>query len=149
MPVTCQMLLPASAIHVSCVPRQCTLLAVCVKCEWHFLTSTLTFSCSYSPPRVDVIGVSVYSSKDFIHWTYQGTDPRRPPFICSPFVSAMLSWLPYYTKPPVLVYEACACIQFACSLRLPPCTSFLSPIILLSFLISIAVDCCYIPQDKV
>ncbi|DBB06836.1 TPA: hypothetical protein ACH3X3_009496 [Trebouxia sp. C0006] len=35
--------------------------------------STYTaYSLGYSPPRVDVIGVSVYSSTDFVRWAYEG-----------------------------------------------------------------------------
>lgn len=70
--------------------------------------STYTsYSLGYSPPRVDVIGVSVYSSKDFVHWTYEGLalkggthpdiDPsmvlERPKVLRNPQTGKFVMWM--------------------------------------------------------
>ena len=42
----------------------------------------VVLACRYSPPRVDVIGVSVYSSTDFVHWTYEGMLLQKALYHC-------------------------------------------------------------------
>lgn len=70
-------------------------------------TTYEAYSLGYSPPRVDVIGVSVYSSKDFVHWTYQGLalkggthpdiDPsmvlERPKVMHNPRTGKFVMWM--------------------------------------------------------
>ena len=127
-------------------------MAVYVEFEWHLLTYILALSCSYSPPRVDVIGVSVYSSKDFVHWTYQGKGFQwaRPLFIQPHPFDSLLSWLlscyqsKHSYKGGVPVHCTAICLQAVGCSRVSASRSML--VTLLNSAITFMLDehcCCF------
>ena len=109
-------------------------------------------SCSYSPPRVDVIGVSVYSSKDFVHWTYQGKVSRGHSLhLFKPIMlTVLLSWLlscyqsKHSYKGGVPVHCTAICLQAVGCSRVSASRSML--VTLLNRAITFMLDehcCCF------